>query len=446
MSITITPSKKINGIIEVPGDKSISHRLAMLCALANGTSEINNFLCSEDCLNTLHAVEKLGAKIKQQDKHITITGTGGKFTQPSRYLDMGNSGTGMRLLCGLLAGQGFSATLIGDESLSSRPMKRISSPLELMGAKIELTGDRGCAPIKITGGILNGITYSLPMASAQVKSAILLAGLFAKGTTEVIEPKETRDHTEQIFKAMGIPVRIDGLSVSIIGYAGGSIPLTPGNWQVPGDFSSAAFWITAAACRKGATVTIKNVGLNKRRTALVDVLRRMGTDIECIPHDTDNCEPIGNITVKGNQLSGTEISGNEIPNLIDELPLVAVAGALATGKTIISDAAELRVKETDRIATVATNLKKLGVAVEEKADGMIITGPNKINGNITLDSYGDHRIAMAMAVLSQHANAPVQINNTDCIATSYPDFEKDLISLTQTNRSNQSDRTDNNSL
>lgn len=431
MTITIQPCSNINGIIEVPGDKSISHRLAMLCALANGKSEIDNFLCSEDCLNTLYAVEKLGAKIKRQDKHISITGTGGKFTQPSCDLDMGNSGTGMRLLCGLLAGQGFSATLIGDESLSSRPMKRISSPLELMGAKIELTGERGCAPIKITGGALHSITYPLPMASAQVKSAILLAGLFAEGKTEIIEPKETRDHTEQIFKAMGIPITVDGLSVSITGYAGGSIPLKSGNWQVPGDFSSAAFWITAAACQVGAEVTVNNVGLNNRRTALVDVLRRMGADIKTVPYDTDNCEPIGDIIVKGNQLSGTEVSGNEIPNLIDELPLVAVAGALATGKTIISDAAELRVKETDRIATVASNLKKLGVTVEEKSDGMIVTGPNEINGNVTLDSYGDHRIAMAMAILSQHANAHVQINNTDCIATSYPGFEEDLLTLTK---------------
>lgn len=432
MNITITPSTKISGTIEVPGDKSISHRLAMLCALANGESTIDNFLCSGDCLDTLQAVEKLGAKIQRQGTHITITGTGGKFTPPTEPLDMGNSGTGMRLLCGLLAGQGFSATLIGDESLSSRPMKRISSPLELMGAEIELTGERGCAPIRITGGALHGITYPLPMASAQVKSAILLAGLFAKDKTEIIEPKETRDHTEQLFHAMGIPITINELSISITGYAGGSIPLTPGNWQVPGDFSSAAFWLTAAACREGAEITIKNVGLNKRRTALIDVLQRMGADIKCTLHSADNnWEPIGDIIVKGNQLTGTEVSGNEIPNLIDELPLVAVAGALATGQTIISDAAELRVKETDRIATVATNLKRLGVTVEEKEDGMIVTGPNKITGNVTLDSYGDHRIAMAMAILSQHADAPVQINNTDCIATSYPGFTKHLITLTK---------------
>ncbi len=431
MTITILPCTSINGTVEVPGDKSISHRLAMLCALADGESSIENFLCSEDCLNTLYAVEKLGAKITRQNKQITIVGTGGKFTTPSCDLDMGNSGTGMRLLCGLLAGQGFSATLIGDASLSSRPMKRISSPLELMGADIELSGERGTAPIKITGGTLHGISYPLPMASAQVKSAILLAGLFAEGRTEVIEPKETRDHTEQLFRAMGIPITIDDLSVSITGYAGGSIPLTPGNWQVPGDFSSAAFWITAAACRPGAEVTIKNVGLNQRRTALIDVLRRMGADIQSIPHSiNNNWEPIGDITVKGNELSGTEVYGAEIPNLIDELPLVAVAGALATGKTIISDAAELRVKETDRIATVATNLEKLGVMVEEKPDGMTVTGPNKINGNVTLDSFGDHRIAMAMAILSQHADTPVQINNTDCIATSYPGFEEDLKNLT----------------
>ena len=429
--MTITPCNSINGTVEVPGDKSISHRLAMLCALADGESTIENFLCSEDCLNTLYAVEKLGAEIKRNNKQIQIIGTGGKFTPPTAPLDMGNSGTGMRLLCGLLAGQGFSATLIGDESLSSRPMKRISSPLELMGADIELTGDRGCAPIKITGGTLHSISYTLPMASAQVKSAILLAGLFAEGKTEVIEPKETRDHTEQLFRAMGIPITIDNLTISITGYAGGSIPLTPGNWQVPGDFSSAAFWITAAACRDGAEVTITNVGLNQRRTALIDVLRRMGADIQCTQNSTgNNWEPIGDIIVKGKKLTGTTVSGNEVPNLIDELPLVAVAGALASGQTIISDAAELRVKETDRIATVAANLEKMGVIVEEKPDGMIVTGPNSIKGNVTLDSFGDHRIAMAMAVLAQHADAPVQIDNTDCIATSYPGFEEDLITLT----------------
>ena len=432
MTIITTPTTNISGTVEVPGDKSISHRLAMLCALANGESTIDNFLCSEDCLNTLYAVEKLGAKISQNKKQITITGTGGKFNPPTDPLDMGNSGTGMRLLCGLLAGQEFSSTLIGDESLSSRPMKRISSPLELMGANMELTGERGCAPIKITGGVLHGISYTLPMASAQVKSAILLAGLFAEGETVVIEPKETRDHTEQLFRAMGIPITIDGLTVSITGYAGGSIPLKAGNWQVPGDFSSAAFWITAAACRPSAEITIRNVGLNKRRTALIDVLIRMGADIKCIPHSRDNnWEPIGDITVKGGKLTGTEVSGAEIPNLIDELPLVAVAGSLASGKTIISDAAELRVKETDRIATVASNLEKLGVTVEEKPDGMIVTGPNKINGNATLDSFGDHRIAMAMAILAQHADAPVEINNTDCIATSYPGFAEDLKILTK---------------
>ncbi len=427
--LTILPQEKISGTIEVPGDKSISHRLAMLCALANGTSEIDNFLCSEDCLNTLYAVEKLGAEITRDNKHITIRGTGGIFSPPDAPLDMGNSGTGMRLLCGLLAGQGFSATLIGDESLSARPMKRISIPLELMGAKIELTGERETAPIKITGGLLRGITYHLPMASAQVKSAILLAGLFAEGTTEVIEPLPTRDHTEQLLQAMNIPVTVNGLSISLEGYAGKSIPLTAGKWFVPSDFSSAAFWITAAACSPESEITVKNVGLNKRRTALLNVLTRMGADIRCIPDSRKLYEPIGDIIVKGAQLTGTTIGGEEIPNLIDELPLVAIAGAIANGTTIIKDAGELRVKETDRIATVTKNLQLLGVKVTEKDDGMIISGPNNIKGNVELNSYGDHRIAMAMAILSKHADAPVTINNTACISTSYPGFEKDLNKL-----------------
>jgi 3-phosphoshikimate 1-carboxyvinyltransferase len=429
-TLTVTPCTHFGGIVDVPGDKSISHRLAMLCALAEGESTIHNFLCSEDCLNTLDAVGHLGADIARTGSHLHMVGTGGRFHAPPDDLDMGNSGTGMRLLTGLLAGQDFACKLSGDASLCSRPMGRIADPLKAMGATVTLTGERGCAPIGISGGALHGISYPLPMASAQVKSCVLLAGLFASGTTEVIEPKPTRDHTEQLLLAMGIPLRIDGLRISLDGYAGQAIPLQGGDWSVPGDFSSAAFWITAAACRPGAVLRVEDVGLNPRRTALLDVLRRMGADIECRESGDGKVERMGDITVRGCDLQGTTVGGDEIPNLIDELPLVAVAGALASGETVIKDAAELRVKESDRITTMAINLDKSAIHVRETADGMVIRGGARPRGDITLDSFEDHRIALAMAILAGHADGPVVIHNTDCIATSYPGFEKDLAQLT----------------
>ena len=428
--LTITPCTQVAGTIAVPGDKSISHRLAMLCALADGESTIHGFLCSDDCLNTLDAVGQLGADITRTGSQIHMVGTGGRFRAPDGPLNMGNSGTGMRLMAGLLAGQDFACELTGDDSLCSRPMGRIADPLRTMGASLALTGERGCAPIRMSGGALHGISYPLPMASAQVKSCVLLAGLFAAGTTEVIEPKPTRDHTEQLLSAMGIPLTIDGGRISLHGYAGREIPLRGGEWQVPGDFSSAAFWITAAAVRPGAEVTIEGVGLNPRRTALLDVLRRMGAQITCHESDGRVVERTGDITVRGRELHGTTVGGDEIPNLIDELPLVAVAGALATGETIIRDAAELRVKESDRINTMAINLNTCGIRVKETADGMVIQGGAVPRGDLALDSFEDHRIAMAMAILAGHADGPVTIHHAACIATSYPGFQHDLNALT----------------
>ncbi len=425
---TVYPAERIGGRLHVPGDKSISHRVAMLSAMAHGTSEVRGFLASEDCLNTLKAMEALGAGVDRHGDTISISGTGGALHPPSEVLDLGNSGTGMRLLAGLLAGQPFEVEMTGDASLRSRPMGRIQKPLEQMGAKMTLLGEGGCAPIRIHGGTVNSIRYELPMASAQVKSAVLLAGLAAHGETVVVEPRATRDHTERLLMAMGADLCVDGLTVTLrsAGLSGHSLK---GNlWHVPGDFSSAAFWITAAAATEGAEVTIEGVGLNPRRTALLDVLQRMGAGIEC-DVDLGAWEPVGALVVRGTRLKATEIGGDEIPNLIDELPLVAVAGALAEGETVIRDAAELRVKESDRIATMVTNLSAVGVDVVETDDGLRVTG-GPVAGGAVVESYGDHRIAMAMAVLGLHAEQSVQINDVACVATSYPGFWKDMERIT----------------
>jgi 3-phosphoshikimate 1-carboxyvinyltransferase len=420
----ISGTRRIDGQLRVPGDKSISHRVAMLAALADGTSEIRGFLESEDCLNTLKAMEALGAEITHTDGLITIKGTGGALHPPAGILDMGNSGTGIRLLAGLLAGQPFETEMTGDASLCSRPMGRIQKPLAEMGAQIKLLGNGGCAPMRVRGGHVKPMRYELPMASAQVKSAVLLAGLSADGTTTVIEPRATRDHTERMLTAMGADLNVDGLTITLKSSGLNDSVLQSGSWQVPGDFSSAAFWITAAAVSKGSQVIIEGVGLNPRRTALLDVLQRMGAQIEAAI-DSDSWEPIGTITVHGARLTATEVGGDEIPNLIDELPLVAIAGALAEGTTVIRDAAELRVKESDRIATMATNLTAAGVNVSETDDGMRITG-GRVAGDSTAESYGDHRIAMAMAVLALFADRPIEINNVACVATSYPEFWEDM--------------------
>ncbi len=315
--------------------------------------------------------------------------------------------------------------MTGDASLCSRPMGRIQNPLAEMGAEIELLGDGGCAPMRVNGGTVNAIRYELPMASAQVKSAVLLAGLAAEGETVVVEPRATRDHTERMLIAMGADLSVDGLTITLRSNGIDELALKSGNWVVPGDFSSAAFWIVAAAASEGSEVVIEGVGLNPRRTALLDVMRRMGAIID-VEMDSESWEPIGTIRVRGARLKATEVGGDEIPNLIDELPLVAVAGALADGVTVVRDAAELRVKESDRIATMATNLTAAGVEVVETDDGMRITGGGEIGGGVTVESFGDHRIAMAMAVLGLYASEPIQINDVACVATSYPEFWEDM--------------------
>jgi 3-phosphoshikimate 1-carboxyvinyltransferase len=399
----------------------------MLAALASGTSTVYGFLKSEDCVNILNALTRLGARYEFSGNRLTITGVGGRFKAPESVLDMGNSGTGMRLLAGLLAGHPFVSEMTGDASLRSRPMRRIAEPLVRMGASVELLGDRGCAPVRITGGRLKGIEYAPPVASAQVKSCVLLAGLFAEGITSVTEVSPTRDHTERLLTAMGVPVVTEGNRVSLHGCGAQGPAFTARSWSVPGDISSAAFWITAAAVRPGSAIELKHVGLNPRRNALLNVLRRMGASITVTDEPSaDACEAMGTIRVEGRALTGTEVGGVEIPDLIDELPLVAVAGSLAHGRTVIRDAAELRVKESDRIRSVADNLARMGARVEERPDGMVIEGATTVRGGVTIDSYGDHRIPMAMSVLAFHADAPVRMADIACVNKSYPEFWDDL--------------------
>ena len=428
-TITVHSISNLQAEFEVPGDKSISHRAAILGGLSNGACQIDNYLPSEDCICTLNAMAQLGAKYETLEEKpgygptsLTIHGCSMELSAPEGGVDCGNSGTGMRLLAGLLAAQPFESILTGDASLQSRPMGRIIKPLKEMGASIEACGDApGCAPLHITGGKLHSTCYEMPVASAQVKSAVLLAGLFAEGTTSVIQPAETRDHTERMLAYFKMPSTREGQKISV---TGGKTP-EAGRLRVPGDISSAAFWIVAAASMPGAHLLIKNVGLNPTRTAILDVLIRMGADIKAVEHSDECGEPYGDVEVHGKALQGTEIKPEEVPNLIDEIPVLAVAGALAQGRMVIRNAKELRVKESDRIATVVQNLKAMGADLEEFEDGMEIAGAKPLHG-AELESFGDHRIAMAFAIAGLFAEGETVINNTACIDTSYPGFSDHL--------------------
>ncbi len=432
--LKVRTRQKLGTVIEVPGDKSCSHRAAILAGLAQGVTEVSGFLPSEDCLCTLKAMEQLGVSIEVQRSgpsgpvEMKITGTAMKLSPPTGDLDCGNSGTGMRLLAGVLAAQDFESRLVGDDSLQSRPMGRVTVPLESMGARFVSEGEKaGCAPLRISGGDLQAIRYEMPVASAQVKSSILLAGLFAKGETTVTQPATTRDHTERMFADFGINCRVEG---NVISVTGGQTPQAT-SLQVPGDFSSAAFWLVAAAADQGSALRVQKVGLNPTRTALMKVLLRMGAHITEELLDEQGGEPIGNLLVEGRGLKGTTILEEEVPNLIDEVPILAIAGALAEGKTVIRNAEELRVKETDRISAVVENLRKIGVEVEEFPDGMEIQGGAKLRG-AEIESYGDHRIAMAFAIAGLFlSEGEMIIPGSACIATSYPGFTEALDTLSQ---------------
>jgi 3-phosphoshikimate 1-carboxyvinyltransferase len=431
-TLTVRQVRQLSGEISVPGDKSLSHRAVLFSAIADGTTVITGFLPGEDCVCTMRALQAMGCVIEVESKtRLVVQGTNGKLRPPLEPLDCGNSGTAMRLMAGVLAGQPFASKLIGDASLSSRPMKRIVDPLRLMGAKIQGQGEKHTAPLEIQGAPLNGIEYTLPVASAQLKSCLILAGLFAQGTTSVTEKTPSRDHTERLLAHFHAPPVIDvnpeGKTIRV---RGGS-RLHARDFNVPGDFSSAAFWIVAAAALPGAEVTITNLGLNGTRTGLLSVLLRMGAHLNENISDS-SCEPFGVVRVYGRKLRGTKISGAEIANVIDELPIIAVAAALAEGDTEIRDAQELRVKETDRIAAMATNLRAFGVVVTEHDDGMTIHGGNagKLTG-ARVGSFGDHRIAMASAILGLFSKKETTISDIGCIATSYPTFQEDLHKIAQ---------------
>lgn len=433
MSIdTITVRKAENGLrgtITVPGDKSISHRVAILGALAEGAMKVQNYLCSEDCMNTLRAMQQLGATVTPGDapENFTLTGTAMQPVAPAKDIDCGNSGTGMRLMAGVMAALPFSSRMYGDPSLSSRPMKRIIDPLALMGARITACGEKpGCAPLSIEGSALKPVHYDLPMASAQVKSAVLLAGMLTPGETSVHQPSITRDHTERLFAHFGVPCKVseDGLDISTQGPA----RITAKDIIIPGDISSAAFWLVAASVVPNSEITLRHVGLNPTRSAIIDVLLRMGADINISVTQEDG-EPFGDITVRtATRLVGTEILKREIPNLIDEIPVLAVAAAFAEGNTSIRNAAELRVKESDRISTTVNNLRAMGAVVEEFEDGMVITGGAPLHGAV-MDSYHDHRIAMGFLMAGLNASGETTLLNCANINTSYPSFVQHLETL-----------------
>ena len=403
----------------------------MFASLSDGRSKITGFLESEDCLSTVNAMRSLGVPIEQDGPGTFIVhGQGGRFTAPKGDVDCGNSGTTMRLLSGILAAQTFSSRLTGDPSLSARPMGRVIKPLVEMGARFTAEGEQGRPPLRIEGGSLKPLAYKMPVASAQVKSAVLLAGLFAHGTTSVIEPAPCRDHTERMLQEFGIHLELETADINGSRRISlkGPQSLKARDFIVPGDISSAAFWLVGASAKAGSDMTISGVGLNPTRTGVIAVLQRMGASIDVTPVSPPSAEPFGTVRVLGSKLRGTSIGGPEIPNVIDELPILAVAGALAAGNTTIRDAAELRVKETDRIAAVAGNLRAMGVPVNETPDGMEIEGGHKLRG-ACLKSFGDHRIAMAFAIAGLFAEGETVIEGVECVATSYPTFGATLTGL-----------------
>ncbi|GKV55429.1 3-phosphoshikimate 1-carboxyvinyltransferase [Sporosarcina sp. NCCP-2222] len=416
----------LRGELKVPGDKSISHRAVMLGSIAAGKTTISGFLPGEDCLCTIDIFRKLGVTIEREGDQVSIDSPGiDGWKTPDVPLYAGNSGTTARLMLGILAGSKVQSTLTGDAYLSKRPMKRVIAPLEKMGASITGEGDANYLPLTIIGQQLNSIQYEMPIASAQVKSGILFGALQAEGETSVIEKTGSRDHTERMLRQFGAEIETNDNEICLKGQQA----LKSCDVIVPGDISSAAFFMAAAAIVPESEISFINVGLNPSRTGMIDVMREMGVTVEIVDQKGENGEPYGTVTVKSAKLHGTEIGGDMIPRLIDELPIIALMATQATGKTIIKDAEELRVKETDRIAAVTSELKKLGATVEETEDGMIITGPSKLSG-ATLQSYGDHRIGMMSAIAALVSDGPVQIEDPSCIAVSYPNFFDDLYRLT----------------
>ena len=425
---TILPAKYLTGGVEPPGDKSISHRYAMLAAMAEGTSELRHFAAAADCHSTLDCMSALGAGVKVDKDIVRVTGRGQEGLKGSwRALDAGNSGTTIRLLTGILAGQNFTSKLSGDASLQKRPMGRVVSPLRQMGADIRAREDN-FAPLEIRGTKLRGIHYKMPMASAQVKSAVLLAGLFADGITSVTEPARTRDHTELALEEFGISIEKHGSSIQVQGAGGnGGGKLQARSLDVPGDISSAIFFIAAASMFPDSNLLIHNVGLNPTRTAILDVFASMGAALQVVSLRSAYGEVVGDLSVKGTSLKGGVVEKEQIPLVIDELPMLAALGPYTEEGIEIRDAAELRVKESDRIAALAENLRRMGATVDERPDGLRVEGrkAGKLRG-AEIDPRGDHRIAMAFAVAGLAVEGKTTIRDADCAGVSYPKFYEDL--------------------
>lgn len=426
----LTTSRKLQGEVTVPGDKSISHRAVMFGSIARGTTEITNFLQGADCLSTIDCFRKMGVQIENTPEKILIRGNGLRgLKQPESVLDTGNSGTTTRLIAGILAGQPFPTVLSGDESLNSRPMGRIMAPLNAMGARITSIRENGCAPLQIEPGALHGIRHQSKVASAQVKSSILLAGLYAEGETFVTEPFLSRNHTELMLTSFGADIKS---RTEEDGRASASIcpcrELYGQKITVPGDISSAAYFIAAGLLIPGSEILIRNVGVNPTRAGILKVCREMGADITCLNQTLSGGEPTADILVRHSPLKAVTIEGSTIPTLIDELPMIAVMAAFAEGTTVIRDAAELKVKETNRIDTVTANLRAMGGDITPTEDGMVIRGTKRLNG-ARIDSFLDHRIAMAFAVAGLAAEGETDIERSQCVDVSYPNFFETLSAL-----------------
>ncbi|SMB98328.1 3-phosphoshikimate 1-carboxyvinyltransferase [Thermanaeromonas toyohensis ToBE] len=427
MDLTIKRTPFLRGEFSPPGDKSISHRAAIFAALADGTSEISNFLEAGDCLSTLRCLQALGVEIEgPREGKLKIRAQGPEgLKEPEDVLDAGNSGTTMRFLLGVLAAQPFYSVITGDHSLRRRPMARVAEPLRQMGAHIWGREGGNLAPLSIKGGNLRPIEYNLPVASAQVKSALLLAGLHTEGETVVREPVPARDHTERMLEYCGVKIKKEDLEITIYGRQ----RIQPFKICIPGDFSAAAFFLVAACIHPRAEVVVRNVGLNPTRTGLLTVLQEMGAELEVIQEGVSAGEPYGVVRARSSSLKGTKIGGALIPRLIDEIPVLAVAAAVAQGSTVIRDAAELKVKESDRITTLAVELRKMGAKIETLPDGMVLEG-GSLKGAV-VDSHGDHRLAMALAVAGLIAEGETVIRGAECMSISYPGFLADLEALTK---------------
>jgi 3-phosphoshikimate 1-carboxyvinyltransferase len=442
-SLTIQPGGPLTGTLTVPGDKSITHRAIILSALADGETVITGYCRGEDCLNTFRAFRAMGVGIEETPERLRVHGKGlWGLSEPAEPIDCGNSGTGIRLLAGLLAAQDFFAVLTGDESVRRRPMGRVVKPLRQMGAIIAGRKGGELAPLAITGTRLHGVEFASPVASAQVKSALLLAGLFAEGTTRITEPRRSRDHTERLFRHWGFPIREEAGAVVLPGRPAVGWRGLP-DLAVAGDLSAAAFFLVGATIVPGSEVTVKDVGVNPTRTGVLEILAEMGADIRMLNPREQAGEPVADLHVRSAKLRGVRIGPERIPQTIDEFPILCVAAAAAEGETRITGADELRVKESDRIATMATELAKLGVELTETPDGLIIQGrgdkPAGRGGRplraATCLSYGDHRVAMSVAIAGLIADGPTTIEDAGCIETSFPGFDSKFLKLlTDTSR------------